>query len=176
MADGFRTDYVVQNKSDRVMPFSLGGHTGFRCPMREGERFEDYVVRFDEPETGEVVCCLPGGLMRQTERAPLARGTELALDHATFDQKDTLIFAGLKSRGVSLVHRETGHGLRFAFPKFHTLAIWTMPGKNAPYLCLEPWNGLPASAEGSNALEDRPFVVKLDAKMSYQCAYEMRAC
>lgn len=175
LPDGFRTDYVVQNQSDRPMPFSIGGHTGFRCPMNEGEAFGDYVLRFDEPEAGETTVCLPGGLMRDAERVPLAHGTELALSYDVFDRKDTLIFAGLKSRAVSLVHKDTGRGLRFAFPKFHTLAVWTMPGKQAPYVCLEPWNGLPPPAEGDNSLEGRPFGVKLESGMSYQCSYRMRA-
>lgn len=33
------------------MPFVIGGHPAFNCPLAAGERFEDYKVRFDRPVT-----------------------------------------------------------------------------------------------------------------------------
>ena len=33
--------YFVENRSDRYMPFGIGGHPGFRVPLLPGEKFED---------------------------------------------------------------------------------------------------------------------------------------
>jgi galactose mutarotase-like enzyme len=37
--------------------------------------------------------------------------------------------------------------------------IWQKPG--APYLCLEPWHGMAARADGDQAIEHRPGTVVL---------------
>ena len=42
LADGFSTAFTVENTGPSPLPFCIGAHTAFRCPLREGERFEDY--------------------------------------------------------------------------------------------------------------------------------------
>ena len=42
-----------------------------------------------------------------------------------------------------------------AFPGFETVAFWTPYPANAPFLCIEPWNG-----SGVYATEDDEFVHK----------------
>lgn len=174
LCNGFVTEYVVENKSQEPMPFTIGGHPGFACPTNEGEAFSDYVVRFDKPEEGQVLQCLPDGLMRDKETVDLGvdRRT-LALDYTVFDQKDTLIFAGLNSRGVELVHKETGKGLRFSFPQSSTLAVWTRPEEQAPFVCLEPWIGLPAFANETGNFEEKPYHVDLAPGQSFRTWYQV---
>lgn len=50
----------------------------------------------------------------------------LPLRHELFDERDALIFPVLKSRSVSLVHKNTGKGLRMDFPRMEVLAVWTL--------------------------------------------------
>ena len=97
----------------------------------------------------------------------LQDGRVLPLSHALFDERDALVFAGLNSRSVDLVHRESGHGLRFDFPKMEVLAVWSMPKKNADYVCLEPWHGIPGRVQDSDNFEDKPYVTLLDPGRVY---------
>lgn len=107
--------YGVTNKSGEEMPFLIGGHPGFFCPMEDGERFEDYMLRFAD------------------------EGIEdLHLAYPMFDN-DALLYEDFQNRSVSLVHQETGKGLRFDFPGYESVAFWTPIQKNAPFLCIEPW-------------------------------------
>jgi len=46
-------EYLVQNKDTRNMYFSIGAHPGFNCPLLPGEKFEEYVLGFDQDETIE---------------------------------------------------------------------------------------------------------------------------
>ncbi len=174
LRDGFETRFIVENHSDRVMPFLLGGHPGFVCPMNSGERFEDYIVRFEKAETGECsLCTSQEHLVSGTEIVPLGEDQRtLRLNHADFDRLDTYIFAGLNSRRVDLVHQATGHGIRFSFD-MDVLAIWSMPFKNAPYVCIEPWQGMPAHADESGRFEDKPYHVELGIGQAYTCGYKM---
>lgn len=171
---GFETIFKVENRSDRVMPFLLGGHPGFLCPMNEGETFEDYILHFEKEETiGTTLCKGPGATLTDVE--PVDFGADkrtLKLDHKDFDRLDTYIFSGLNSRKVDLVHKDTGKGIRFSFD-MDVLAIWSSPGKNAPYVCIEPWQGSPAYANETGRFEDKPYHVEIGPGQSYTCGYKM---
>ena len=45
--------YHIINSGGEPMPFVIGGHPAFNCPLAAGERFEDYKVRFDRPVTNQ---------------------------------------------------------------------------------------------------------------------------
>ena len=114
--DGFETRFTVENHAGRPMPFLIGGHPAFACPVGGQGRFEDYVLRFEKPEDGRVsLCDLATHLIDRTAPAPLeADMRTLPLRHADYDRIDTFIFDGLSSRAVDLVHRETGRGVRLS--------------------------------------------------------------
>lgn len=174
LQNGFETRFTVENHSSREMPFLIGGHPGFICPMKDGEKFEDYIVHFEKEETcGTTLCDGPGHTL--TTAVPVDLGADnrtLSLKYSDFDKLDTFIFSGLNSRKVELKHRETGKGLRFSFD-MDVLAIWTSPGKNAPYLCIEPWQGGPAYANETGRFEDKPYHVSLGVGEAYSCGYRM---
>lgn len=170
--NGFRTDFLVENKSDRVMPFCVGGHPAFNVPMEEGAAFEDYQLVFPCKESGRSLL-VPTGLIDGEEIVPLEHGTTLALDHKWFDTRDTLIFDNANSRSVDLVHKNSGRGLRISYPKMEVLAVWSMPNKNADYVCLEPWHGTPGIVGESGKFEDKPYATLLQPGMSHQCGYEV---
>ena len=172
--NGFSTEYQVENKSDETMPFVIGGHPGFACPMNAGERFEDYHILFDQEETGRSLLYGEGSLMAGEEIVALgADHRTLALSYDSFDKKDTLTFAGLASRKVRLVHKDTGKGICFSFPNSPVLAIWTQPGTHAPYLCLEPWNGIPGAIDETGNFEDKPYHIALAPGERFSAGYSM---
>ena len=146
---GFSTAVTVANPGEGPLPFCLGAHTGFRCPLEAGERFEDYELVFPERESCPTLL-LRDGLLDRPAALPYLEDTDtLPLDYRWFDALDTLIFEGLRSRSVTLRSRKSGRGVRVSFDGFPMLAFWTMPGKKAPYLCIEPWHGCAAgTAEG----------------------------
>lgn len=81
------------------------------------------------------------------------------LDYDTFAQLDTIIFSMLRSGNVSLVHRETGRGLRLDFHEFPMVAFWTKPG--GPFLCMEPWHDCAAYENETGRFQDKPHVLTL---------------
>lgn len=174
LENGFEARFRVENKTDREMPFLIGGHPGFNCPMNEGERFEDYVLVFEKPETiGTALCNNEAHNLDGTEPIPFeADQRTLPMNHKDYDRLDTYVLCDLNSRSVDLIHRETCKGIRFSFD-MPVLAIWTMPEKNAPYVCIEPWQGSPAFANETGRFEDKPWCVKLAAGESYECGYKM---
>lgn len=171
--NGFRTDFVIENKSERVMPFCVGGHPGFIVPMEDGGSYTDYQLVFPCVETGRNLLVPGGKLVDGEEYLEFMDGTTLPLCHDLFDERDALVFADFKSRSVDLVHKDTGKGLRFKYPKMEVLAVWSMPKKSGDYVCLEPWHGMPGQIHESGRFEDKPYVTLLQPGTSYQCGYTM---
>lgn len=140
--NGFRTTFIVKNTGDRDMPFCIGAHTAFNCPLYPGERFEDYVVKFDFNEDVPSRVSTPEGYLHASDTEPcLEHSDRIPLRHSIFDEADTLTLEGLKSTAAELINPKTGRGVRMEFDGFPMFAIWTIPHKNAPYICLEPWCG-----------------------------------
>lgn len=157
LEDGFSTTFSVTNTGSVPMPFCVGGHTAIRIP--EGERLEDYELVFDVLEQADSHLLNPQGIIRHDGRKPMLDGNRIALDYNTFAEMDTIIFSMLRSGNVSLLHRETGRGMRLDFHEFPMVAFWTKPG--APFLCLEPWQGCAAWDNESGRFEDKPFCTVL---------------
>lgn len=157
LEDGFSTTFSVTNTGSAPMPFCVGGHTAIRIP--EGERLEDYELVFDVLEQADSHLLNPQGIIRHDGRKPMLDGNRIALDYNTFAEMDTIIFSMLRSGNASLLHRETGRGVRLDFHEFPMVAFWTKPG--APFLCLEPWQGCAAWDNESGRFEDKPFCTVL---------------
>ncbi len=171
--NGFRTDFIVENKSNKVMPFCVGGHPGFIVPMEAGASYTDYQLVFPEQEAGRNLLVPGGRLVDGEETIPFVDGKILPLSHDLFDDRDALVFPDLHSRSVDLVHKKSGKGLRFRYPKMEVLAVWSMPKKNGDYVCLEPWHGMPGQVSESGRFEDKPYVTLLAPGRSHQCGYDV---
>ena len=160
LEDGFSTTFTVENTGTAPMPFCIGGHTAIRCPLRAGERFEDYELLFAESEQANSHPLNSAGIIRHDCWKPmLQEDRTIPLDYDVFAEMDTIIFSMLRSGHVSLLHRRTGQGIQLDFHEFPMVAFWTKPG--APYLCLEPWQGCAAYDNESGKFEDKPFCTTL---------------
>ena len=84
--------YGVVNRGSEEMPFLIGGHPAFFCPMEEGEKFTDYILHFEDADKEDV-----------------------HLEYSLFDE-DAIFFENFKQRTVELIHQETKKGIHFEFP------------------------------------------------------------
>lgn len=139
--NGFRTEYRVSNTGKDTMYYCVGGHTAFNCPLSPGEAFSDWKLVFEKKEDKEALLPLPGGFISfDNSMKAIVDGSCIPLDHSLHDRIDTLIFDGLNSGSVRL-QGPGGDGVSMDFSDFPMIAFWTAPGKHAPYICLEPWQG-----------------------------------
>lgn len=162
MQGGFSTSFSVENTGSTPMYFCIGAHTAFRCPLREGERFEDYEIVFDQPEEASIRLLTKEGLLSHTLCEPFLAGqNRFALDYELFARVDTVILEDLRSEGVSLLHRDTGRGVHMDFTGFPMLAFWTKGVEKAPFICLEPWHGCAAVDDESGEFFDKPHCITL---------------
>ena len=149
-------DCCVENTGSSQMPYFIGTHPGFNCPLDDGESFEDYVLEFDQEEkSGYRSFDLKNLQFDMTRRTPFpGDGKKIALNYETF-MNDAIWFDDLSSRKVELKNPSTGHGVAVSFPDYSTVAFWTPAETKAPFLCVEPWNGPAACSD-----EDDEFIHK----------------
>lgn len=150
---------TVENRSAAAMPASFGYHPAFRWPLPDAGPREAHVVRFADPEPSPIRRIGADGLLTpERHPTPVVGDTLRPADPMFAD--DALIFDTPASRGLwfGVPGRP---GVRLDYPDLPLLGIWTKPG--APYLCLEPWQGV-ADPEGyAGEFADKPGVVTIPA-------------
>ena len=154
-----RTQYKVYNKElEKSMPYFIGGHPGFNCPLLGGEVYEDYYLEFEKPETCTVPKSFPEtGMLDFNDRSSwLNNQKELDL-HYDFFSYDAVTLDELESRTVALRSRKHDKGLKLHFEEFSNLIVWSTLNKG-PFIALEPWSGLSTSIEEGDRLEDKKDV------------------
>ncbi|EJN94174.1 aldose 1-epimerase family protein [Streptococcus ratti] len=151
-----RTEYQVSNnEKERTMPYFIGGHPGFNCPLFEGDRYEDYYLEFEKEETCTVPRSFPEtGLLDLGDRSPFLEEQKfLDLDYSLFEH-NAITLDQLQSRSVTLRSRNQDGGLRLDFADFPYLILWSTVTKS-PFIALEPWSGLSTSLDESDYVEEK---------------------
>ena len=154
-----RTQYKVYNKElEKSMPYFIGGHPGFNCPLLDGEVYEDYYLEFEKPETCTVPKPFPetGMLDFKDRNSWLNNQKEIDLNYDFFSY-DAVTLDELESRTVALRSRKHDKGLKLHFKEFPNLIVWSTLNKG-PFIALEPWSGLSTSIEEGDRLEDKKDV------------------
>lgn len=159
----------VINTGADTMYFSIGGHPGFVCPFHKGDQQTDYYVGFGNKK--EVVSRLLGeeGLASDTLLTyPLEDGL-LQLTSHLFDH-DALIIENHQVQKVSLCTPDKKPYVTVSFdaPLF---GVWSVPGKSAPFVCIEPWYGRCDRSDFNGTLEEREWGNSLEAGQKFETQY-----
>ena len=167
----FTTEFAVENRSGDVMPFCIGGHPGLNFPFSD-EPGRQPVMEFSAPVTDKLDVVIAGGYIQGKENfGDLIDGRTIHLTHHMIEKRDTLLFSGVEADSVLLMTPDRSLMLRMDIADFPNLAVWTMSGKYADYVCLEPWQGLPASPDESGVLAEKPDAVCLSAGQTWRAAF-----
>jgi len=162
------TTVEVENVNDRVMYFSAGGHPALNCPFNPEEAFTDYYLEFDEKETLDTAL-FDGPYLDGTKRC-LVNESVIPMNHDTF-RGTTLIFNNYRSAGVNLRSRKSDNYIRMNIEGFPWVGFWTMTDPDAPYICVEPWHGIPDVTGYKGELKDKKGIVTLEAGKTFTCTY-----
>ena len=163
-------NYKVFNEGNEIMFFSLGAHPAFRCPINEGEVYEDYFLEFEKEETSSTWLLDDNGQVTGLTAAVLKQTKILRLYKGIFE-KDALIFKDLKSRKVSLKSKKSTSVITINFSGFPYLGIWAKP--DADFVCIEPWLGIADSSSANQDLETKEGIIELGSKNFFEIFYEI---
>lgn len=164
-----KAEIIIKNLDEKEMLFNLGGHPAFNVPLYKNEKFTDYRVVFEKEETFDSPKVMPNATLNFDEPVlHFENLKELNLRKEMFNI-DTIINTKVKSKSVMLLNKEN-KGLKFSYPKFKTLAIWT-PFNDAPFVCLEPWIGYNDHHDTKGYFKDKDDVVTLKPNETFTAEF-----
>ena len=149
---------LVQNKGEKLMYATVGGHPGFNVPLGGGGEYTDYYLEFSE-------VCSPDYVVFTEEfcdsgkRLPylLEGGTKLPLSHDLF-VIDGWFLAGASS-AVTLKSDKSLHSVTVSYGNAPYVGFWSSQNEG-PYVCIEPWWGM-ASEDGVLPIEEKCNMFRL---------------
>ncbi|MCL9770425.1 aldose 1-epimerase family protein [Flavobacterium sp. HXWNR69] len=157
--NGLKMDYSVINKSNKIMPFSIGAHPAFAI----NEPLSNFTLAFNEVE--EFVSYeLENEQFNNSFQIIPSENGKINLDYALFE-KDALVFKHLKSDTLTLLRKNQPY-ISVEFKGFSYLGIWTKP--NAPFLCIEPWCGLADNINHNGNIYEKEGIQLLDNNIEFE--------
>lgn len=161
------TKMEVRNRDEQDLIFTVGGHPGFNVPVGGEGDFSDWYLEFDRPAQAMSIDMSPDCFLTDSARPlPLEDGKVLPLRHGLFDNDALVLFD--MCRAVSLKSAKSARQVRVEYPQMPYLGIWHAPRTEAPYVCIEPWAGLPSYHGRVDDLESKRDMFRLPQGETYE--------
>ena len=160
----------IENLGMETMYFALGLHPGFQL-FSENDKISDFELDFPDcpGEKLEQILFSEESLTKKERGEAFLKEKSLSLSYDLF-RNDAPVFP--ETGGKAFLHiRGEKEGLRMEYPDYSYIAIWQPYGKEAPFLCIEPWTSLPGRdgvEEDICAKEDFQSLLP-DEERSYHC-------
>lgn len=163
----------IENHSKVPMYYELGGHDGYRAPLSDGEKMDDYAIRIPNVNAIQPYGMDADNMITPKGRAfPLEKG-RIPLKPSTF-ALDTIILDELSQSKAALVDGQNRTRVAVSFEGFPYLGIWTA---NKPfdtnYVCIEPWTSLPDATFVGRALTDKKGIRTLSPDAQEELSYSV---
>ena len=164
---------VSNNSVDKHMHFGIGAHPAFNCPIHGEDSKAGYKLYFggadeihhhgNDPVTGLSV----------DEDLVLPLENHRATITPEFFDRCTYIVEGNQTKEVGIEDPDGNRILTVLFdmPLF---GLWSPEGKNAPFLCIEPWCGRCDSVDFEGTLKARAYDNVLQAGEKFSTSYVIR--
>ena len=165
--------WEVSNPGDRPMHFQIGAHPAFYFPDYEPAAESRGYFGFGAAKDLQYILISEKGCadVERSYPLPLDKDGLLPLDVHTFDH-DALILEDSQVKEVTLYDTKRRPCLRLCFDA-PLVGLWSPPGKNAPFVCIEPWYGRCDRAHYSGECKDRDWMQHLAPKETFKGGYRI---
>ena len=165
--------WKVENPDTKTLYFSIGAHPAFLCPFHDEESKLGYGLQFaglkevhhhgNTPDTGLAVMSEDIVIPLEDEKVYFTPG---------FFDRCTYMVEGKQTGEVSLV---TPDGKPYVTMDFDAplFAIWSPEGKDAPFVCLEPWMGRCDNIGFDKEISEKPGINKVESGETFEKEYQI---
>lgn len=166
--------WKVTNTGTDTMYFQIGAHPAFYFPDFRPETSGRGYFHFDGKTGMEYILVKEKGCADTGARYRLEMdGEYLPLDIRTFDN-DALIIDNSQVRKVTLCKQDRTPWLSMGFDA-PLVGLWSPPGKNAPFVCIEPWYGRCDRIGYTGDISGRDWMNRLAAGEIFESVYYIEA-
>lgn len=158
----------VENTDNKEIYFQIGGHPAFNVPdLKPGEPLVG-TLKFDEEEPsrlyGNVGGCITPGYHKVKTEDGLYKFTQDDF------KDDAVIFDHSQLKKISIINKEGKPEVTLDI-KTPAVGIWSPYGKDAHFVCIEPWYGIHDWAEYDGEFKDKYLMNKLLPGCSFMSEY-----
>lgn len=178
--DRLTTTLRVTAEDEKPLIFTVGAHPGFNVPRQTGEAYEDYYVEFGDGAPRYNLTFSENGLYTGI-RTPLAMegGRRIPLRHDLFDNDALFLegeipFARDGVHEVSLKSKTNPTALTVRYEDMARVGLWKDNKTTAPFLCIEPWYGIPAYEGKVDDLETKEQMIHLEKGAVYEASFSIQ--
>ena len=161
----------VHNTDTREIHFQIGAHPAFNLPgVQEGEPIKG-CLRFDRGDKIERIYGNHEGCITD-DRYELegCNGGLWAFNEESF-KDDAVIIDKCQLREIEILDPQTARPAVTVSFNAPCVGIWTPYGKNAPFLCIEPWYGVHDHYEYRGQFRDKYLMNHLQPGASFMSEY-----
>ena len=164
--------WEVSNPSDEEMYFQIGAHPAFNYPDYDPVKDERGYLSFDVKDSLQCIRIQEKGCVNADVTYPLEVPQDglLPLAKDTFDTIDTIMLQDRQIGRVTLHRNDRSPWLSLSFDA-PVVGIWSPPGKNAPFICLEPWYGRCDRAGYEGDFTDKDWMNRLAPGERFSSVY-----
>lgn len=149
--------YVVINRSENEMFFSIGSHEGYNCMSG----LNSYLIEFETEECAKPYSDVEGELPLPT--SPIK---SFNLSDELFDSSRSIIFKNPTSNVLFLKSKDGKEKIRVEYEGFDYLVIWSKP--NTQFVCIEPWCGMGEFYGFPKDISEKEGIKKLNANSQFE--------
>lgn len=161
--------WVVKNIDDKPIYFSIGAHPALKCPIVDGENFDDCYLKFNKTEKSARLLLSSSGNLSHN-RIPTLDGDTLELNYDLF-KGDALVFDDLKSDEITICSKKSSKSITLQAKGYPFWGIWTPNQGGAPLLCIEPWQGHADFEDFNGDITQKDGIHKIEVGQSYGTNY-----
>lgn len=157
-----QADIVVENKGTETMYFQVGGHPGITLPDFSEDEPIDGFMRFEgKPDhllrAGEQGCIEvePGALKPKKFPIPMNADGLVPLCEKTFSDEALILEEQISA---AIVMDKNGKDLVRVSSGAPVWLFWSQQNQHCPYVCCEPWYGLPDLQTFEGDISERAYI------------------
>lgn len=162
--------WQVENPGREILPFSIGGHPAFNCPIDESTARSSYFLDFGSVDQVVSTGISKNGLALDKKEVYRLESGRLALTDHLFDH-DALVIEDNQTTTVSLCRPDKSSYVKVTMdaPLF---GVWSPAGSPvAPFVCIEPWYGRCDSEDFTGTLEERKWGNQIAPGQVWKASY-----
>ncbi len=166
---GLAVGYEVRNAGSGRMHFSIGSHPAFVVPFAGGY-LESYYIHFAAEENLERLFFKDGLLLAESAPA-FDNSRQIFLNRRLFE-RGPLIFRNPVSCDFAIRNSKNFRQVRIVTDGVPCIAVWSKAG-GAPFVCLEPWHGLPDGPQADGNLAAKEGILTLEGGGTFRTGYRI---
>lgn len=174
--------WEVHNTDSKEICFSIGAHPAFHCPLVHANQGAPAYFQFDgnAASRGSELLQeiksrrLTAGLASDIVDTYALENTSLEIRDELFTY-DALVIEHHQVQSISIAGPDRKPYVTVSFDA-PLVGLWSPPGKNAPFVCIEPWYGRCDRIDFEGELKDREWGNRLSVGEVFRAAYTIHIC